>query len=100
MDLPEQPVREREAAAQAVEPVGQRRDVVRHLDDVVERHAGRLLELEEQQVRQGRLGPLDLGREDRLLADVAVEEEVGVRQERREAVEPAERQEGLLLERR
>jgi hypothetical protein len=100
MDLSDESGREGEATAQAVEPVAQCGNVVGHLDNVVQGHTGRLLQLEEEQVRQGRLGPLDLGGEDRFLADVAVEEEVGIREECREGVEPAERQQGLLLEHR
>ena len=32
--------------------MGQRRDVVGHLNDFVHRHAGRLLQLEEEQIGQ------------------------------------------------
>ena len=58
--LANQAIREREAAAEPAHPVLQSGDIVRHLHDVVERHAGCLFELEEQKVGQGGLGPLDL----------------------------------------
>ena len=70
------------------EAVLQRRDVVRDLHDVVERHAGGLLHLEEQQVGERGLRALDLGGEHRLLADVGVEEKIGVWQQSGDAVEP------------
>jgi hypothetical protein len=51
------------------------RDVAGHLGDVVERRPWSLFDLEEQQIRERRLGALDLGGEDRFLADVGVEKE-------------------------
>ena len=89
VDLTNEAVRERKAFPQSGEPMFQSRDVVRDLDDVVERHARRLVELEEEQVRERRLRALDLRREHGLLADVGVEEERLVRQQRRDAVQPA-----------
>ena len=74
----------------------ERGDVVRDLDDVVERDAGRLLDLEEQQVGERGLRALDLRREHGFLADVGVEEERLVGQEGRDAVESAEREDGGL----
>ncbi len=96
VDLADQAVGERKALAQPSQPVLERGDVVRDLDHVVERHPGRLVELEEEQVGQRRLRALDLRREHRLLADVGIEEERLVRQERRDAVEPPERQRRAL----
>ena len=87
------------AAAQARQAVVERRDVARDLDDVVEGHAGRLVDLEEQEVGERRLRPLDLGGEHRLLAHVGVEEEVGVRQQGGDAVESAEGEQAPLQER-
>lgn len=89
MDLADETVRERKPLADAGEPVIQGRDVVRHLHDVVERNTRQFIELEEQEVRQRRLGAFDLGREDCLLADVRVKEQGRVGQEGRDAVEPA-----------
>ena len=68
----------------------QRGDVVRDLNDVVEAHARRLFELEEQQVGQGRLSPLDLRRKHRLATDVCVQEELRIGQQRCNAIEAAE----------
>ena len=68
----------------------ERGDVVRDLHDVVERNAGRFVQLEEQEVRERRLGPLDLRGQHRLLADVGVEEERPVREQGRDAVEAAD----------
>jgi len=73
-------------------------NVTRDLRDIVERNSGSLAELEQQQVRERRLRPLDLRRKQRLLADVAVEEERRVRQKCGQTVEPPECQEGLLEE--
>lgn len=70
----------------------QRRHVVRDFENVVQRDARRLLEIEEEEVRQGRLRPLDLRGEDGFLPDVRVEEEGAIGQERRDAVEPTEGQ--------
>jgi hypothetical protein len=75
VDLADQAVREREALTQPGEPMVQGRDVVRDLDHLVERHTRCFVQLEEQEVRERRLRPLDLRGEHRLLADVGVEEE-------------------------
>ena len=90
MHLAQQPVGEREALAQPGHAVFEGSHVVGDLHDVVEGHAGRLVELEEQQVGQGRLGTLDLAGEHRLAPDVGVEEQVGVRQEGGDTVQPPE----------
>jgi hypothetical protein len=76
----------------------ERRDVAGHLADIVQWDARRLIGLVEQQIRQGGLCPLDLGGEDRLLPDVQVENVRWVGQQRREAVEPAERQVGMVTQ--
>ena len=47
-------------------------DVIRYLHDVVEPYAGRLIELEEQKVRQRRLCSFDLRRKHSLTAYVRV----------------------------
>ena len=86
--LADQAVRQREALAQAPQAVLEGGDVVRDFDDVIQRNAGCLRGLEEQQVRQRRLHAFDLRGEHGFLAHVDVEEEAPVREERRDAVEP------------
>lgn len=97
--LADQAVAERESLAQAHHGVAESSHIVRDLDDVVDRHAGHFVELEEQQVRERRLGALDLGREHGLAPHVGVEEEIGVRQQLGDAVEAAEREGGPFEER-
>src|SRR5690606_909635 len=98
MDLANQAARERESLTQAGQAVVERCDVGRDFDDVVERDAGRFLQLEQEQVRERRLRALDLARDDRLTADVGVEEQVRLRQERGDRVEPAAGEEGLVVQ--
>ena len=50
MHLPEEPVREREPAPQALQPVFEGGHAVRDLGDIVERNAGPFLRFEEQEV--------------------------------------------------
>jgi hypothetical protein len=61
-----------------------------------QRGAGRLFDLEEQQVGERRLRALDLRGEHRLLAHVAVEEEVGVGEQRGDAVEAPKGEQGAF----
>jgi len=68
--------------------VRHRGDAVRRFDDDVERRAWRQLYLEEEEVGEGRLRPLDLRRQDSLAPDAGVEEEVGIGEQRGDAVEP------------
>jgi hypothetical protein len=90
--LSQQSVRERESLSGSGEPVLEGSDVVGDLDDVVGRHAGSFFELEQEKVREGRLGTLDLGGQHCLFSDVRIEKEVGVRKQRSDAVEPPERE--------
>jgi len=90
--LPDQAIGQREPFVQAREAVVERGDVVGHLDDVVQRHARRFVELEQEQVGERGLRALDLRRQHRLLAHVGVEEQGLVRQEGGDAVEPADGQ--------
>ena len=90
VDLADEPEREREPLLQPGEPVVEGRDVARHLGDIVERNARRVRTLVEQQVAQRRLRPFDLRREQRLFADVEVDEQIPVREEPRDSVEPPE----------
>jgi hypothetical protein len=92
--LADQAVGERQALLDASKAVLQRRDVVGHFDNVIERHPGGGSDLEQQQVGQRRLGSLDLRRDNGLLADIAVEEQLGIRQQRGDAVQAAQRQKG------
>jgi hypothetical protein len=98
MHLADQTEREREARPHAVEPVGDRRDVVRHLDDIIEWNARRLRAFVEQQVGEGRLCAFDLRGKDGLLADVEVYEQAGVGEHHAEAVEATERTIGAVDE--
>jgi hypothetical protein len=82
--------RERQAAAQGLEAVLERRDAATHLARVFHRHAGLLVDLVEQQVGEGRLRAFDLRREHRLLANEAVAQQRSVGQVDRERVEPAQ----------
>ena len=98
VDLAEQAVREREASLDPVEPVVERLDVVQRLRDLGARHSGCVLVLEEEELRERALRPLDLRGQDRLLADVRVEELIRVRQEQGDPVEPPERLVGAVGE--
>jgi hypothetical protein len=92
MDLADETIREREALSKAFQPVFEGRDVVRDLDDVIERDPRRFVQLEEEKVGERRLRPFDLRGEHGLFADVGVKEEFLVGQKRGDTVEPAERQ--------
>ena len=70
--------------------------VVGDLDDVVERHTRSFFHLEQQQVGQRRLGAFDLRREDGLAANVGIEKQVRIGQQRRDAVQPAAGQQGAI----
>jgi len=89
VNLPDQPEAQREVAAQPFEAVIHRGHVARHLLYVVERDARRRVVLEKQQVRERGLRPLDLRREDGLLADVDVQKEIGIGQQLRQAIQAA-----------
>ena len=58
----------------------------------------RLVVLKEQEIGEGRLRALDLGREQRLLADIHAEKQGGVGRDGAYAVESAERQHRLTDE--
>ena len=96
VDLPEQPQRQRQPVCQQAQAVVERRDIVADLPYVIQRDARLLIQLEQQQVRKRRLGPLDHGGEHRLLADIHVEEQRGVRQQGRNAVQTSQRQKRLV----
>ncbi len=96
VDLAYQPVGEREPRSQSGKPVVESGDVVGDLRDVADGRAGQFLQLEEQEVRQRRLRPLDLRGQHRFLADVRVQEERRVWQQRRDPVEATDREHGCL----
>ena len=66
-------------------------NVLGDLRDIGKRNSGSLLDLIKQEVRQGRLSALDLGRKDRLFPDVEIEKELAVREEDGRSRKPAER---------
>jgi len=75
--------------ADALEAVLQGRHVIRDLDHVGDRNARCRFDLEQEQVGEGRLCPLDLGRDHRFLSDVAVQKQFRVREQGRDAIEAA-----------
>ena len=93
---PDQAQRDRKALPYSREAVIHGRDVVRNVLNVVERHPRQLRPFEQQELGQRRLRALDLGREQCLFPDIHVEEQVGVRQDRGHAIEPAEREIGII----
>ena len=56
MHFADQPVRYREPVPDPRESMLQCRDVVRHLDDVIERHTGQRFDLEQQQIGEAQIG--------------------------------------------
>jgi hypothetical protein len=69
----------------------QRRDVARHLLDIVDGNSGNLLGLKEEQVREGRLGSLDLRRQKSLLSQIHVDKQRWRRQNSCNAIKSANR---------
>ena len=96
VNFADEPVAERKILAQPTQPVFQGRHVVRDLHDIVERDAGRLVQFEQQEVGQRGLRALDLRGKDSLLADIGVEEEADVGQQRGKAVQASESEQGSL----
>lgn len=91
VDLTDQSQAKRKIIPQnPLEAVVHRADVVRRLADVLDRHAGRQIVLEEEEVRERRLRSLNLRRQDRFFTDVRIEDLVRVGKEKRDAVQPAE----------
>ena len=73
-----------------------RGDVVGNLGDVVQGSTAGGVVLEEQEFREGGLGALDLGREDRFLSHVGVEEKLGIGEQAGDSREAAEGDPGAL----
>jgi hypothetical protein len=96
VDFLYQSVRQGKALFAAGEAMLESSNVVRDLYHIIQRNAGSLLELEKQEVRQGRLGALYLGRQHGLLAYIHVEEETGVGEEGCGAIEATEGQERAI----
>ena len=82
MNLKKQPEREGKPTPEPLDPVAQRDHIVRHLAHVLERNAGCLLAFVEQESGEGRLRAFDLLRDQRHFADVRVDEERSVREQR------------------
>jgi hypothetical protein len=94
MDLAKESVREGQAAACPLETVVERAYVVRHLRDVVAGNSWRFCEFEQEQLGKRGLGSFDLRREQGLLSDIAIQEEVRVGQQGRDTVQSAEGKNG------
>ena len=90
VDLSNEPERHRQLL-QTLEAVVHRIDVVHDLHRVRRRRGVQHLRLEFQNLREGRLGALDLRREHRLLPDVHQDEEVRVGKRLGRSVQPPER---------
>lgn len=96
MHLTDQAAGDRQALLQPAQPVMEGGDVARDLDHVVERHPRRLVDLEQQEIREGGLRAFDLRGENGFLADVRVQEVGPVREQGRDAVEATEGEERRL----
>jgi hypothetical protein len=94
VDLTKQASRERETVPNAVEAVLECRHIGGDLLDVVEGDPGCGIQLEQEQIRQGGLCPLDLRGEHRLLPDVGVDEEGGVGEQGRDGIQATEGDQG------
>jgi hypothetical protein len=64
----------------------ERRHIVRYLDNIIDRYTRRGVEFEEEEVRKGGLGTLDLRGEHGFLAHVRVQEQTWIREERGDGV--------------
>ena len=90
VDFADQAKRQRKILAQAGQAMVHGGDVVGDLARVVDRHARGFLGLVQQQIGQGGLSALDLRGQQRLLADIDVEEQGRVRQDGGYAVQPSQ----------
>jgi hypothetical protein len=89
--LAEQARAQRQPAAQILQTAFERRDAAADLARILHRHAGLLVDLVQQQVRQRGLRALDLRGQHRLLAHEAAEQQRRVGQQRRHRVQPPQR---------
>lgn len=85
-----------ESRLQQMQAVAERGDIIADLLHIIERNSGLLIQFEQQQIREGRLGALDHGREHRFLADIHVQQQGRVGQQGRNAVQASESQQGLV----
>ena len=81
VDFPEQPRRQGQPGLQQVQAMLERGNIVADFPHVLQRNAGHLIQLEQQQVGERRLRAFDHGGQHGLLADVHVEELRSVRQQ-------------------
>lgn len=87
---------QREAGAQLLQPELQRSDTSTHLARIFDRHAGLLVDFVQEEIGQRGLRSLDLRREHRFFANETVEQKRGIGEERRDGVEPAEGEQGVV----
>jgi hypothetical protein len=96
--LAKQAVAGRETLPETGHAVLQRGDIVGDFHHVIKRRSRYFFEFEEQQVGKGRLSALNLGREHGLASDIGVEEQLRVREQGADAVEPPNVVRGALQE--
>src|SRR5262245_47560746 len=96
MHVAQEPGGERPAAREAFHASVEGGDAAAHFACIVERDTWLLVGFVEEQVGEGRLRALDLRGENGLLAHEAVEEERDVWEMRRDGVESAECDEGVV----
>jgi hypothetical protein len=91
MNLADQPQGERKSGAQPFETVAHCSDVVRDFLYVFDRGSGNLLIFEEKKVRERRLRAFDLRGKHGLLANIGVEQQRKIGQQRGESVQSPNR---------
>lgn len=91
MDLTNEPIAQREPTVESFQSMVQSLDVVGRLLNVTDRDARGNILLEQEQIRERGLRSLDLGGQDRFLADVGVEELSRIGQEESYAIQSPER---------
>lgn len=98
MDLLQQTGGEGKAGGQPGQAVFQGGHVAGHLHHIIEGNPGSLRQLEQQQIREGGLGALDLAGEQGFAADVGVDEKVGIGEQAGNAIEAPSGQESAIVE--
>jgi len=94
VDFADEPVGKRKTLLQALEAMIEGGDVVGNFRHVLDRNARGFVQFEEEKIGKGRLGPLNLGGQDRLFANIGVKEERFVRQHGGNAIEAAQSEDG------
>lgn len=79
MNFADQSQRERKTITQSAQTVIERGHIARNFLDIIERHAGRFVIFEEQQISKRRLCAFDLRRQNGFFSNVKVNEERSVR---------------------